>query len=110
MTVERFRRSVEFDAFQAIRALAQGSTENMPRYSVGEIAALHFEKFEYICSDVHYSILDENAELLAVSMIDDARRYASGEKYYMHADDYEREIRDRLAEFRDGLRPNTPDR
>ena len=111
MAVDRFRRGIEFEAFQAIRALARACGESaLPECELGDIASLHLEKFAYMCSDVHCSVMEHEAELLAQAMIAAAKEYASGESWFMHAEGFEREITRRLAEFRDGRRNDTPGR
>jgi hypothetical protein len=108
MSVSRFRRSVEFDAFHALRALHTHERGNFDTTDVGELASFHFEKLAYICDDVHYTVVADELKLLAQSIIAAAKEYAGGEEYYMHREAWEREIRARLELFLEGSRNNTP--
>lgn len=109
MSIDRIRRGVEFDAFHALRALPKSYLDNPSAYDVGEIASYHFEKFAYICADVHWGQIEEQVGQLAKSLVEFSKTMTNGEKYYMHEEGFTKEIQDRLAEFLDGRRNNTPD-
>jgi hypothetical protein len=108
MSVSRFRRGVEFDAFHALRALPTREHGNLDTRDVGELASFHFEKLAYICDDVHYSVVEDELKLLAQSITAAAKEYAGGEKYYLHQEAWESEIQGRLESFLEGSRNNTP--
>lgn len=108
MSIDRCRRGVEFDAFHALRALHRNEDGNFSSHDVGDLASFHFEKLAYICADVHFGLIEEQIKLLAEVIIEAAKEYAGGEKYYMHAESWESEVSARLERFLDGSRNNTP--
>ncbi len=108
MSIDRFRRGVEFDAFHALRTLSRNEDGNFSSYDIGDLASIHFEKFAYICSDVHFGVVEEQLKLLAQVIIEAAKEYAGGETYWMHAESWESEVNARLEQFLDGSRNNTP--
>lgn len=108
MSLDRFRRSVEFDACHALRALPRREYGNLDTYDVGELASLHFEKLAYICEDIDFTEVEAQLKQLAQAITAAAKEYSGGEKYYMHEEAWERKIQVRLNEFLDGRRNNTP--
>jgi hypothetical protein len=108
MSISRFRRAVEFDAFHALRALPRREYGNLSTNDVGELASFHFEKLAYICDDVHYTVVEDEVKLLAQSITAGAKEYADGETYFLRQEEWEKEIQSRLEEFIDGRRNNTP--
>lgn len=108
MSISRFRRAVEFDAFHALRALSTRENGSRATNDIGELASFHFEKLAYICDDVHYTVVWDELKLLAQSITEAAKEYADGETWFMRQEAWEKEIQIRLDEFIDGRRNNTP--
>jgi vacuolar-type H+-ATPase subunit C/Vma6 len=109
MTIEHIRRGIEFDAIKAMKNLKKHDG-NRSTYDIGDCVEEHIEKFAYICSDEPVEEIFAHVTTLARAVSEAAQGLTQGEKYYVHDEHIDSEIKKRVQRFKKELseRPAGP--